>query len=202
MLSLSVQTQVKHRVQSKKDGSPLKSRWWRRFWAKCHVDQVSSSSISSFFAHTCPQMSGGEIGRHLSVEGSAHYWGSPPACLLRSAAAAAAAALLSLCAAVDDGSADRRRHLVMTPTDREADDCDHCGEGKELSNNCWKKLWWRGFSCQWCSIDHGRTCWSWSMVMTIRTVTLNIINISLIIIIPVIVMVIIIPRAKPNRYHQ
>ena len=49
--------------------------------------------------------------------------------------------LLSLCAAVDVGSAHSRRHLVMTPTDREADDCGHCGEGKELSSNCWKKLW-------------------------------------------------------------
>ena len=54
MLSLSVQTQMKQSVPQK-NGSPLKSSW-RRFPTKCHVVQVGNFSISSFFAHTCPQI--------------------------------------------------------------------------------------------------------------------------------------------------
>ena len=52
-------------------------------------------SLSQVSLHTCPTIVELRFGQHLSLLGSAHYWGAAALLLL----------LLSLCAALDDGSA-------------------------------------------------------------------------------------------------
>ena len=125
--------------------------------------------LSQVSLHTCPNNSGAQVRRHLSLLGSAHYWGAAALLLLL---------LLSLCAALDDGSA----HEPAPSSD---------DTNRQRSRRLWL-LWrrkgqngWNIWSqnCNCWSIDHGHTWRSWTIIIPVM----------------VMAMVIISPRAKDKN---